>query len=165
MERKVIVTKQEIRGAGVAVSEPGEKRRQRRVQIIQEAGAGCVAISGAGDCVVGCGCDPSDTAQVWVCDEDGNRCACLCGCEAAEITEEQEDGHTVIKIRVPAARTESGDDPLVKAAGVSDAVENLAGSIGRLVRQARGQGSSWTDIGAALGISKQAAWERFSGEE
>ena len=27
---------------------------------------------------------------------------------------------------------------------------------------AREQGASWTDIGAALGISRQAAWERFA---
>jgi len=29
----------------------------------------------------------------------------------------------------------------------------------------RGRGISWTRIGAALGVSKQAAWERFSGED
>ena len=31
-----------------------------------------------------------------------------------------------------------------------------------LVRAARDQGHSWTDIGRALGISKQAAWHRFT---
>lgn len=30
---------------------------------------------------------------------------------------------------------------------------------------ARRKGSSWTDIGAALGISRQAAWERFAPED
>lgn len=36
-----------------------------------------------------------------------------------------------------------------------------------LVSTARRSGKSWTEIGAALGVSKQAAWERFarSGEE
>jgi hypothetical protein len=29
----------------------------------------------------------------------------------------------------------------------------------------RSRGVSWTRIGAALGVSKQAAWERFSGED
>jgi len=29
----------------------------------------------------------------------------------------------------------------------------------------RARGVSWTRIGAALGVSKQAAWERFSGED
>jgi hypothetical protein len=27
----------------------------------------------------------------------------------------------------------------------------------------RGRGISWTHVGEALGLSKQAAWERFSG--
>ena len=29
----------------------------------------------------------------------------------------------------------------------------------------RGRGVTWTRIGEALGVSKQAAWERFSGED
>ena len=29
----------------------------------------------------------------------------------------------------------------------------------------RARGISWTHIGAALGVSKQVAWERFSGED
>jgi hypothetical protein len=29
----------------------------------------------------------------------------------------------------------------------------------------RARGVSWTRIGTALGVSKQAAWERFSGED
>jgi hypothetical protein len=29
----------------------------------------------------------------------------------------------------------------------------------------RARGVSWTRIGAALGVSKQSAWERFSGED
>lgn len=32
----------------------------------------------------------------------------------------------------------------------------------RAVDLAREQGASWTDVGAALGISRQAAWERFA---
>jgi hypothetical protein len=44
-----------------------------------------------------------------------------------------------------------------------------AGAVDKLIRQtvgdARGHGCSWAEIGQALGISKQSAWERFSGEE
>jgi hypothetical protein len=141
MQRTIIV--KQVRRA----AEPGAERRAGRRHLVVQAGAGC-GPEGAADCC------PDDI------------CACLCGCEQAEITEEAEDGHTLIKIRVPKATREGGEeDALVRAAGVSDAVENLGGEIGKLVRLARSQGSSWTDIGAALGISKQAAWERFSGED
>lgn len=33
------------------------------------------------------------------------------------------------------------------------------------VAQARSRGITWTRIGAALGMTRQSAWERFSGEE
>ncbi|MGA3153398.1 MAG: ClpX C4-type zinc finger protein [Streptosporangiaceae bacterium] len=33
------------------------------------------------------------------------------------------------------------------------------------VRKARDRGITWTRIGAALGMTRQSAWERFSGEE
>lgn len=43
----------------------------------------------------------------------------------------------------------------------------LAGALDKLqrhlVREARRSGSSWTEIGASLAISKQSAWERFAG--
>jgi hypothetical protein len=33
------------------------------------------------------------------------------------------------------------------------------------VTKARARGITWTRIGAALGMTRQSAWERFSGEE
>ncbi len=33
------------------------------------------------------------------------------------------------------------------------------------VRQARLRGITWTRIGGALGVTRQSAWERFSGED
>jgi ClpX C4-type zinc finger len=33
------------------------------------------------------------------------------------------------------------------------------------VRQARGRGLTWTRIGESLGMTRQSAWERFSGED
>jgi len=33
------------------------------------------------------------------------------------------------------------------------------------VRQARQRGITWTRIGEALGMTRQSAWERFSGED
>lgn len=33
------------------------------------------------------------------------------------------------------------------------------------VTRARDRGATWARIGAALGMTRQSAWERFSGEE
>ena len=53
-------------------------------------------------------------------------------------------------------------DDLAVACHASMAVNKL---IHQTVAQARQQGCSWSEIGQALSISKQSAWERFSGEE
>ena len=50
--------------------------------------------------------------------------------------------------------------PRVAAAG-AQVERNLAGSVGR----ARSLGVTWARIGEALGMTRQSAWERFSGEE
>jgi ClpX C4-type zinc finger protein len=50
--------------------------------------------------------------------------------------------------------------PRVAAAG-QQAQEYLT----HWVRQARSLGGTWAQIGAALGMTRQSAWERFSGEE
>lgn len=59
----------------------------------------------------------------------------------------------------------SGDwesEPLAglrEACGVAAALDKLTRES---VQRARAAGHSWTEIGQALGVSKQAAWERFS---
>jgi hypothetical protein len=58
--------------------------------------------------------------------------------------------------------TDSVLDVLPKAAAAGAQVEeNLA----QLVRRARALGATWARIGEALGMTRQSAWERFSGEE
>ena len=86
-----------------------------------------------------------------------------------DFLEEKElaDGTVVMKIRIakPGSKAAGEAGTLGSAAGVSGAIGDLQGKLTDLVRAARGDGYTWTQIGAALGISKQAAWERFSGEE
>lgn len=50
--------------------------------------------------------------------------------------------------------------PKMAAAG-AQAEENLT----TLVRRARALGATWARIGEALGMTRQSAWGRFSGEE
>jgi hypothetical protein len=53
-------------------------------------------------------------------------------------------------------------DALCEAGRLGDAVEKMQRD---LVRRARAGGRSWAEIGSALGVSKQAAWERFASPE
>jgi hypothetical protein len=52
-------------------------------------------------------------------------------------------------------------DALRECRGVATALEK---SLWQTVHKARDAGHSWADIGAALGITKQTAWQRFTGE-
>jgi predicted transcriptional regulator len=44
-------------------------------------------------------------------------------------------------------------------------VGQVDAAVHEYVATLRERGISWTRVGEALGVSKQAAWERFSGED
>jgi uncharacterized NAD(P)/FAD-binding protein YdhS len=66
------------------------------------------------------------------------------------------------RLRTIGAWGERPLDDLAVACQASSAVDKL---IRQTVAEARRQGCSWAEIGHALRITKQSAWERFSGEE
>lgn len=45
------------------------------------------------------------------------------------------------------------------------ASDQVASGLRECVARLRGHGVTWARIGAALGMTRQSAWERFSGEE
>jgi len=53
-----------------------------------------------------------------------------------------------------------GDLPLVTAAGAQ-----VDASLQARITWLRQRGVTWARIGSALGMTRQSAWERFSGEE
>ena len=53
-------------------------------------------------------------------------------------------------------------DGLREACRLSTALDKLTRES---VQRAREAGHSWTQIGEALGVTKQTAWERYSGED
>ncbi len=57
------------------------------------------------------------------------------------------------------------DELLASLARVQAVVPQIDAAMHGYVDVLRARGVSWTRIGAALGVSKQAAWERFSGED
>ena len=57
------------------------------------------------------------------------------------------------------------DDLLASLARVQAVVSQVDAAVHDRVAILRDRGVNWTRIGQALGVSKQAAWERFSGED
>jgi hypothetical protein len=59
----------------------------------------------------------------------------------------------------------SGDvkaNPLGVLKGLANASRSIESKLTEAVREARRQRFTWEEIGAAIGITRQAAWERFS---
>ena len=64
------------------------------------------------------------------------------------------------------AWNEQPDDELLTGLAKIQAVVSQAdAAVHDYVDVLRSRGISWTRIGEALGVTKQAAWERFSGED
>jgi ClpX C4-type zinc finger len=57
------------------------------------------------------------------------------------------------------------DELLANLAKMQAVVSQVDGALHDHVGLLRSRGISWTRIGEALAVSKQAAWERFSGED
>lgn len=57
------------------------------------------------------------------------------------------------------------EDVLPNLAPVASAATQVEESLTAWVSKARSLGATWAQIGDALGITRQSAWERFSGEE
>jgi hypothetical protein len=70
-------------------------------------------------------------------------------------------GHAT-KLRLPGELEREPLNGLCESARVAGALDKLQR---HLVQQARAAGNSWTEIGAALGITKQSAWQRFAPPE
>ena len=72
-----------------------------------------------------------------------------------------------VSITLPVDVAASADDvdPLVMLVSLAYARARVDDKIEQVVRACRDRQKSWTHIGQALGVSKQAAWERYSGED
>jgi hypothetical protein len=60
---------------------------------------------------------------------------------------------------------QSDGELLASLARIQAVVSQVDAAVHDHVATLRDRGISWTRIGQALGVSKQAAWERFSGED
>jgi ATP-dependent protease Clp ATPase subunit len=93
---------------------------------------------------------------VFVCDG----CVDLCCQIISELPERRAEPRLL-----PWDQTESLDDALANLPNVARAQAQVEESLLGWVRRARTLGATWAQIGDALGITRQSAWERFAAEE
>jgi hypothetical protein len=91
---------------------------------------------------------------VFICDE----CVALCGQVIAAKP-------AVKPAKVAWEWTTSDDNLLATLPKIAAAGGQVERQLALWVAEARSRGITWTRIGAALGMTRQSAWERFSGEE
>ena len=94
-------------------------------------------------------------AGVHICDE----CVAL----AASII----DGSPVggARPRAPVWESLTDEEMLSHIPRVAEHIDQAEADLRSWVQELRRRGVTWTRIGEALGVTRQSAWERFSGEE
>jgi hypothetical protein len=91
---------------------------------------------------------------VYICDE----CVALCD----SILAEERNGHD---IELHGLKELSDEALLANLRGVASVTKNVDRRFKSTVMELRRRGNSWAKIGEALGISRQAAWERFADDD
>jgi ATP-dependent Clp protease ATP-binding subunit ClpX len=94
---------------------------------------------------------------VYICDQ----CVSLC----VEIINEGSMASTEMPKRARWEERLSDDELLAALPGIAATSASVERELATWVRSARNRGITWTRIGAAMGMTRQSAWERFSGEE
>jgi hypothetical protein len=106
---------------------------------------------------------------VYIC----NECINLCNQIIAQEADPKKTGTSKAtrssKSRVPprikAWEGLSDEDLLSEMVRAHAAHQNVDRAVAHHVAALRGRGVSWARIGEALGMARQSAWERFSGED
>src|SRR5947199_8218289 len=80
-------------------------------------------------------------------------------------TQETRSEHPVPELMTQAWQTATGDDDPLVALGATRALKALLSTWeSQLVRDAMADGATWESIGDSVGVSRQAAWDRFHHE-
>lgn len=122
-----------------------------------------------------CNKDQSEVAKlvagpgVYIC----NECVDLCNLIIAQAIDSQGDGavgpdrsaKSPDPTTIRAWDALSDDDLLAEMVRAHGAHQNVDRAVAHHVAALRSRGISWARIGEALGMARQSAWERFSGEE
>jgi ClpX C4-type zinc finger len=88
-----------------------------------------------------------------------NECVAL----AESIIQEYRDNP--VKLRLPVWESLTDDQMLDHVPRIAAVADQVEANLRSWVQELRRRGVTWARLGQALGITRQSAWERFSGEE
>jgi hypothetical protein len=91
---------------------------------------------------------------IYICDQ----CVRLC----VGILEQPPADREATDPQLPSWHSMTDQEVLSKLPRIASVASQVEGGLQRWVAEARRRDASWADIGAALEISRQSAWERFS---
>jgi hypothetical protein len=94
---------------------------------------------------------------VYICDG----CVGLCG----DVLEAARDAGPSPEPRLPEWRDLSDQQMLEHVPRIAATADQIEASLRTWIAELRRRGVTWARIGEALGMTRQSAWERFSGEE
>jgi hypothetical protein len=95
---------------------------------------------------------------VYIC----NECIQLCN----DILEQEQQASSPPGTQLPAREEAMTDEEILNLLPrIASTSAQTDASLQRLVTVLRGRGVTWARIGTALQITRQSAWERFSGDE
>ena len=101
---------------------------------------------------------------VFICNECVGLCAELIAAPAQASSSTDSQASSADKV-ASWVRNMSDDDLLQHLPRVATAAAQVERQLTGWVRRARSRGITWTRIGESLGMTRQSAWERFSGED
>jgi ATP-dependent Clp protease ATP-binding subunit ClpX len=90
----------------------------------------------------------------YICD----RCVALC----VDILATADDGHDADEPDLPSWSAMRDGDLLDRLPRIAASADQTEAALDLWVSEARRRGIAWARIGAALGMTRQSAWERFS---
>jgi hypothetical protein len=90
---------------------------------------------------------------IYICDECVQACVSIL---EEESSTDEGDPH------LPSWRSMTDAEVLSRLPRIASVAAQVEGGLQRWVGEARRRGTSWANIGDALGMSRQSAWERFS---
>jgi hypothetical protein len=108
-------------------------------------------------------CDKSQTEVAKLIAGPGVHICDGCIGLAASIIEEYQDKPA--EVRLPMWESMTDEQMLEHIPRVAAVAEQVENDLRAWVLELRRRGVTWARIGTALGITRQSAWERFSGEE